>query len=80
MGSGPRKLFQYGDVVLTIQKLQQQLNPGVMEKMTHIGKETQVKTLYALLKKICVRNHDYLHENIQRLQVIYKIYFENFLH
>jgi hypothetical protein len=27
---GPRKLFQYGDV-LTIQKLQQ-LNPGVMKK------------------------------------------------
>ena len=56
------------------------LNPGVMKKMTHIGKKTQVKTLYALLNKICVRNHDYLHENIQRLQVIYKIYFENFLH
>ena len=56
------------------------LNPGVMKKMTHIGKKTQVKTLYALLNKICVRNHEYLHENIQRLQVIYKISFENFLH
>ncbi len=72
-----RKLFQYGDV-LTVQKLHQ-LNPGVMKKMTHIGKTLDSKTLYTLLNNTCIKNHDYLHENIHRLQLIYKIYFDGFI-
>ena len=44
-----QKLFQYGDV-LTIQKLHQ-LNPGVMKKITHIGKELDSKTLYYFIKR-----------------------------
>ena len=72
-----QKLFQYGDV-LTIQKLHQ-LNPGVMKKITHIGKELDSKTLYFLLNDTCIKNHDYLHENIHRLQLMYKIYFDGFI-
>jgi hypothetical protein len=45
-GYQSRRIFQYGDV-LTIQKLHQ-LNPGVLKRMTHIGKDDSVRQLYAL--------------------------------
>jgi hypothetical protein len=72
-----RRVFQYGDV-LTIQKLHQ-LNPGVLKMMTHIGKEMSGKKMYSLLTKTCLRNHDYLHENIHRLQAIFKVYYPGFI-
>ncbi len=66
-----RRIFQYGDV-LTIQKLHQ-LNPTFLKQMTHIGKDENVEKIYHLLTKTSMRSHDYLHENIHRLQAIFKV-------
>ncbi len=77
-GSDWRRIFQYGDV-LTIQKLHQ-LNPNVLRAMTHIGKENHAKTIHSHLNDtFCIRNHDYLHENIHRLQAVYKIFYPGFI-
>jgi len=76
-GSDWRRIFQFGDV-LTIQKLHQ-LNPSVLRAMTHVGKENQAKTIHSHLNETCIRNHDYLHENIHRLQAIYKIFYPGFI-
>lgn len=72
-----RSIFQYGDV-LTIQKLHQ-LNPHLLQKMTHIGQDARVGQLYSLFTKTTLRCHDYLHENIHRLQAIYKVYYRGFI-
>ncbi len=72
-----RRIFQYGDV-LTVQKLHQ-LNPLVLKRMTHIGHYASVRRLYALLTNTTLRSHDYLHENIYRLQALYKVYFPGFI-
>ena len=63
-------MFQFGDV-LTIQKLHQ-LNPSVLRQMTHIGNEISGQAPHQMYSKNSIRNHDYLHENIHRLQAIYK--------
>ena len=76
-GTDYRTMFQFGDV-LTIQKLHQ-LNPSVLKQMTHIGNEDSARALYQLFTKHSIRNHDYLHENIHRLQAIYKIYYPGFI-
>jgi hypothetical protein len=76
-GCAWRQIFQYGDV-LTIQKLHQ-LNPTVLKQMTHIGKDDNVEKIFRLLTETSVRSHDYLHENIHRLQAIFKVYFPGFI-
>jgi hypothetical protein len=76
-GCAWRRIFQYGDV-LTIQKLHQ-LNPTVLKQMTHIGKDDNVEKIFRLLTETSVRSHDYLHENIHRLQAIFKVYFPGFI-
>ncbi len=76
-GSDFRRLFQFGDV-LTIQKLHQ-LNPSVLRNMTHIGNEVSALALHKMFNNNSIRNHDYLHENIHRLQAIYKIYYPGFI-
>ena len=76
-GSDWRRIFQYGDV-LTIQKLHQ-LNPSVLRAMTHVGKENHAKMIHSHLNDTCILNHDYLHENIHRLQAVYKIFYPGFI-
>ncbi len=76
-GQDSRRIFQYGDV-LTIQKLNQ-LHPVLLKTMTHIGQDTRVGELYSLFTKKSLRSHDYLHENIHRLQACYKVYYPGFL-
>ncbi len=76
-GCAWRRIFQYGDV-LTIQKLHQ-LNPSVLKQMTHIGKDNNAEKIYRLLTESSLRSHDYLHENIHRLQAIFKVYFPGFI-
>ncbi len=76
-GFESRRIFQYGDV-LTIQKLYQ-LNSGVLKMMTHIGQDASVRRLYSLLTETTLRSHDFLHENIHRLQSLYRVYYDGFI-
>ncbi len=77
MGSDFRRMFQFGDV-LTVQKLHQ-LNPSVLRNMTQIGNEVSAQALHKMFTKNSIRSHDYLHENIHRLQAIFKIYYPGFI-
>lgn len=72
-----RRIFQYGDV-LTIQKMHQ-LNPRILKSMTNIGRVNHAKNIHSMLNETCIRNHDYLHENIHRLQAVFKIYYPGFI-
>ncbi len=47
--------------------------------MTHIGHDARVGELYSLFTEKTLRSHDYLHENIHRLQVIFKVYYPGFI-
>jgi hypothetical protein len=76
-GQDARRIFQYGDV-LTIQKLNQ-LNPHLLMTMTNIGQDTRIGQLYTLFTKQTLRSHDYLHENIHRLQACFKVYYPGFI-
>ena len=67
-----RHVFQYGDV-LTIQKWYS-LGYHILRKMTHIGREEYVSILMAAYDQF-IKVHDYLHESIHRLDVIYKLYY-----
>ena len=71
-----RTIFQYGDV-LTIQKWQQ-LAHVILSKMTHIGKEDFVEMMMKVYNNF-IKSHDYLHENIHRLQFIFTIYYGGFI-
>ena len=71
-----RTIFQYGDV-LTIQKWYQ-LGDIILRKMTHIGKEEFVEMMTTVYNKF-IKCHDYLHENIHRLQFIFTIYYGGFI-
>ena len=74
--SPKRLLFQYGDV-LTIKKWND-LAHHIIRKLTHIGKEDYVNMMMAVYKRF-VKCYDYLHENIHRMQIIYKRYYGGFI-
>jgi len=67
-----RWIFQGGDV-LTIKKWYS-LAYLVLQQMTAIGKEDYVGMMMKVYKRF-IKFHDYLHENIHRLQVIYKFFY-----
>ena len=67
-----RWIFQGGDV-LTIKKWYS-LAYLVLQQMTAVGKEEYVGMMMKVYKRF-IKFHDYLHENIHRLQVIYKFFY-----
>eukprot|EP00956_Cyclotella_meneghiniana_P023789 scaffold46927_cov56-Cyclotella_meneghiniana.AAC.3 len=71
-----RIIFQYGDV-LTIRKWYS-LRFFILRKMTHIGREEYVSMILTAYDRF-IKIHDYLHENIHRVQVIYKLYYGGFI-
>ena len=71
-----RLLFQYGDV-LTIKKWHS-LEYYILRKMTTIGKEDYVTMMMKVYKRF-VKLQDYLHENIHRLQGIFKLFYGGFI-
>ena len=72
--AGSRMVFQYGDV-LTIKKWQS-LAYVILRQMTTIGKEDYVSTMMTAYQTL-VFSQDYLHDNIHRLQGIYKFFTED---
>mmetsp|Transcript_16324 Transcript_16324/g.29505 ORF Transcript_16324/g.29505 Transcript_16324/m.29505 type:complete len:103 (-) Transcript_16324:644-952(-) len=46
----------------------------ILQQMTAIGKEDYVGMMMKVYKRF-IKFHDYLHENIHRLQVIYKFFY-----
>ena len=75
-GSENRLVFQYGDV-LTIKKWYS-LGYYLLRQITTIGKEDYVKLMMTVYNQFA-KMQDYLHENIHRLQGIYKLYYGGFL-
>ena len=71
-----RMIFQYGDV-LSIKKWYT-LEFYVLRKMTHIGREDYVTMIMTAYKRF-IKIHDYLHENIHRVQAIYKLFYGGFI-
>jgi hypothetical protein len=71
-----RVIFQYGDV-LSIRKWHA-LQFLVLRKMTEIGKEDYVNVMMKAYNRF-IRVHDYLHENIHRVQFIYKRFYGGIL-
>eukprot|EP00956_Cyclotella_meneghiniana_P000542 scaffold602_cov23-Cyclotella_meneghiniana.AAC.2 len=71
-----RMIFQYGDV-LSIKKWYT-LEFYVLRKMTHIGREDYVTMIMTVYKRF-IKIHDYLHENIHRVQAIYKLFYGGFI-
>jgi hypothetical protein len=71
-----RHFFQYGDV-LTIKKWHSLAFP-ILQQMTSIGKEDYVLMMMEVYKRF-VKMQDYLHENIHRLQGIYKLFYGGFI-
>ena len=71
-----RMIFQYGDV-LTIKKWHN-LKYYILKKYTTIGKEEYVSIMMETYKRF-VKIQDYLHENIHRLQVIFKLFYGGFI-
>ena len=67
-----RWIFQGGDV-LTIKKWYS-LAYLVLQQMTAVGKEDYVGMMMKVYKRF-IKFHDYLHENIHRLQVIFKFFY-----
>jgi hypothetical protein len=71
-----RVVFQYGDV-LSIKKWYS-LRFYILRKMTEIGKEDYVQVMMCAYDRF-VKVHDYLHENIHRVQLIYKYFYGGFI-
>ena len=71
-----RLVFQYGDV-FTIQKWYT-LGFHILRKMTHIGREDYVSIIMTAYDRF-IKIQDYLHENIHRLDAIFKIYYGDIL-
>lgn len=67
-----RMIFQYGDA-LTIKKWHT-LKYCALKKHTTIGKEECVSIMLETCKRF-VKTQDYLHQNIHRLQVIFKLFY-----
>ena len=75
-GSENRLVFQYGDV-LTIKKWYS-LGYYLLRQITTIGKEDYVNLMMTVYSQFA-KMQDSLHENIHRLQGIYKLYYGGFL-
>ena len=71
-----RTVFQMGDV-LTVQKWYQ-LSFLILKKMTHIGHEDYVEVLLSAYNCF-VKVQDYLHENIHRVQAIFRLFYGGFI-
>ena len=71
-----RIIFQYGDV-MTIKKWYR-LAHYVLKKVTTIGKEEYVQMMMLVYKRF-IKMQDYLHENIHRLQGIFKLFYGGFI-
>ena len=71
-----RIVFQYGDV-MTIKKWYS-LAYYVIQRVMTIGKEEYVKMMIVVYKRF-VKIQDYLHKNIHRIQVIYKLFYGGFI-
>ena len=71
-----RTVIQYGDVMTDDKWYSLEL--VVLLHLTQIGQEDYVKVVHGAMKRY-VQQHDYLHENIHRLQLIYKLYYGGFL-
>jgi hypothetical protein len=71
-----RVIFQYGDV-LSIKKWYS-LRFYILRKMTEIGKEDYVQVMMQAYERF-IKVHDYLHENIHRVQFIYKYFYGGFI-
>ena len=69
-------MFQYGDV-LTI-KQWHSLAYHIIKKVTTIGKEKYVQMMMTAYKRF-ILTQDYLHENIHRLQGIFKLFYGGFI-
>jgi hypothetical protein len=67
-----RTIIQYGDVMTDDKWYSLEL--VVLLHLTEIGKEEYVKVVHGAMKRY-IQQHDYLHENIHRLQAIYKLYY-----
>jgi hypothetical protein len=71
-----RIIFQYGDV-LTIKKWHS-LAFFILRKMTEIGLEEYVRVMMTAYDRM-VKIQDYLHENMHRVQAIYKLFYGGFI-
>ncbi len=71
-----RFVFQLGDVA-TIRKWHGLLWP-IVQQYTAIGKEEYTQTIHSVYERFYFVQ-DYLHENIHRLQGIYKLYYGGLL-
>ena len=74
--SSRRVVFQFGDA-LTVQKWYN-LSPHIVSKITEIGKEDYVAMMMDAYDRFVIC-HDYLHENIHRLQVVFTLFYGGFI-
>eukprot|EP00984_Skeletonema_dohrnii_P014047 scaffold5868_cov79-Skeletonema_dohrnii-CCMP3373.AAC.1 len=71
-----RTIFQVGDVLTDVKV--HALEEGILQRKTQFGNEAEVKAIhdaYSQTKK----TFGHLHENIHRLQAIYKVYYGRFI-
>eukprot|EP00984_Skeletonema_dohrnii_P002680 scaffold926_cov75-Skeletonema_dohrnii-CCMP3373.AAC.3 len=71
-----RTIFQVGDVLTDVKV--HALEEGILQRKTQFGNEAEVKAIhdaYSQTKK----TFGHLHENIHRLQAIYKVYYGGFI-
>ena len=71
-----RLIFQMGDVLAT--KKWHSLTFTILQQMTAISKEEYIE-LKILVYKSFFKIQNYLHENIHRLQGIYKLFYGGFI-
>ena len=74
--SSRRIVFQFGDA-LSVQKWYN-LAPHIVSKITEIGNEEYVSMMMDAYDRFIIC-HDYLHENIHRLQVVFTLFYGGFI-